>query len=597
MIGVMAARGSAMHVARNRRTYTAKSGERRVYESVLVRRTYRDDGKVRHETLANLSALPAEAVSAIEATLKGEQLVPAGEAVRITASAPHGHVAAVHAAAVTLGLPALLGPAGRARDLALALIISRVVKPGSKLSTLTWWNDTTLGADLGVAEASTDDIYATMDWLEHRQDAIEAELARRHLGPQANPSRMALFDLSSSWLEGTRCPLAARGYSRDGKKGRLQIEYGLLTDPAGRPVAVRVFPGNTGDPAAFTSIVDVVREKFKLAQMVMVGDRGMITSARIRALNQQQDGTLRPDPYGWITALRAPAIRKLMADDGPLQLSLFDQQDLAEITSPDFPGERLVACRNPVLAADRARKREDLLAATEKLLAPLIARVQAGRLAGAGPIGVEVGKVISRYKTAKHFAVVVTEDNLAVARKQDQIDAEAALDGFYVLRTPIPADELDAPGVVAAYKNLRYVERDFRHIKADDLDLRPVSRRLEERVKAHVLICMLACHLTWHLRKAWAPLTFTDEDPPRQDNPVAPARRSAAAQAKASYQHDPAGQPYHSFRGLLEHLATLTRNQIRYTGTQITIPMLTEPTSVQREAFSLLGTTIPLTLK
>jgi hypothetical protein len=586
-----------MHVARNRRTYTAKSGEQRVYESVLVRRTYRDGAKVRHETLANLSALPAEAVSAIEATLKGDRLVPAGQAVTITAAAPHGHVAAVHAMAARLGLPALLGPAGRARDLALALIISRVVRPGSKLSTLTWWNDVTLGGDLGVADASTDDIYAAMDWLEHRQDPIEAGLARRHLAPAANPSRMALFDLSSSWLEGSQCPLAARGYSRDGKKGKLQIEYGLLTDPAGRPVAVRVFPGNTGDPAAFTAIADVVRDQFGLAQMVMVGDRGMITSARIAALNQAGDGTQRPDPYGWITALRAPAIRKLMADDGPLQLSLFDQQDLAEITSPDFPGERLIACRNPVLAADRARTREELLAATEKLLAPLLARVQAGRLHGAGEIGVEAGKVITRYKTGKHFAVTITDTTLAVTRKQDQIDAEAALDGFYVLRTPVPAHELDAAAVVTAYKNLKYVERDFRHIKSDDLDLRPVFHRLEERVKAHVLICMLACYLTWHLRRAWAPLTYTDQDPPAPGNPVTPARRSAAAQAKASGQHDPAGQPYHSFRGLLDHLATLTRNQVRYTGTQITIPMLTQPTSIQRQAFDLLGAPIPLSLK
>jgi hypothetical protein len=593
----MAALGGAMHVARNRRTYTAKSGEQRVYESVLVRRTYRDGGKVRHETLANLSALPAEAVSAIEATLKGERLVPAGQAVTITGSLPHGHVAAVHAMARELSLPALLGPAGRQRDLALALIISRVTRPGSKLSTLTWWDDTTLGADLGVAGASADDIYAAMDWLGHRQDAIEAGLARRHLAPEPNPSRMALFDLSSSWREGARCLLAARGYSRDGKKGKLQIEYGLLTDPEGRPVAVRVFPGNTGDPSAFTEIADVLRDKFGLAQMVMVGDRGMITSARIAALNQQEDGTPRPDPYGWITALRAPAIKKLMADGGPLQLSLFDEQDLAEITSPDFPGERLVACRNPVLAADRARTRDELLAATEKLLAPLIARVRAGRLAGAGPIGVEVGKVISRYKTGKHFAVTITDDSLTVARRQDQIDAEAALDGFYVLRTPVPADELDASGVVTAYKNLKYVERDFRHIKSDDLDLRPVFHRLEERVRAHVLICMLACYLAWHLRRAWAPLTFTDQDTPAPDNPVAPARRSAAAQAKASCQHDPAGRPYRSFRGLLDHLATLTRNQVRYTGTQVTIPMLTEPTSVQREAFHLLGAAIPLTLK
>ena len=313
-------------------------------------------------------------------------------------------------------------------------------------------------------------------------------------------------------------------------------------------------------------------------------------------LNQLEDGTARPDPYGWITALRAPAIRKLMAEDGPLQLSLFDQQDLAEITSGDFHGERLVACRNPVLAAERARKREDLLAATEKLLAPLLARVRSGRLAGAGPIGVEVGKVISRHKTGKHFEIAITQDSLTVARRQDRIDAEAALDGFYVLRTPVPAHELDAAAVVTAYKNLKYVERDFRHIKSDDLDLRPVFHRLEERVRAHVLICMLACYLTWHLRRAWAPLTYTDQDPPAPDNPVAPARRSATAQAKASGQHDPAGQPYRSFRGLLEHLATLTRNQVRYTGTQVTIAMLAEPTSTQRQAFELIGTPIPLTL-
>ncbi len=593
----MTARSSAMHVARNRRTYVAKSGERRVYESVLVRRTYRDGGKVRHETLANLSALPAEAVAAIEATLKGERLVPAGQAVTITGSLPHGHVAAVHALAAKLGLPALLGPAGRTRDLALALVISRVVRPGSKLPTLTWWGDTTLGADLGVAGASTDDIYAAMDWLAGRQDAIEAALGRRHLGREPNPARMALFDLSSSWLEGSQCPLAARGYSRDGKKGRLQIEYGLLTDPQGRPVAVRVFPGNTGDPAAFTEIVQVVRDKFKLAKMIMVGDRGMITSARIAALNKLADGTARPDPYGWITALRAPAIKKLMADDGPLQLSLFDEQDLAEITSPDFPGERLVACRNPVLAAERARKREDLLAATEKLLAPVAARVTAGRLAGAAAIGVEVGKVISKYKTGKHFEVTITGDSLTISRRQAQIDAEAALDGFYVLRTPVPAAGLDAPAVVTAYKNLKYVERDFRSIKSDDLDLRPVFHRLEERVKAHVLICMLACYLTWHLRRAWAPLTFTDENPPAPDTPVARARRSAAAQAKASAQHDPEGRPYRSFRGLLEHLATLARNNVRYAGASLTVPMLTEPTATQRQAFDLIHVPIPLTLK
>jgi len=586
-----------MHVARIRSGYTDKQGRRREYESRYLRRTYRDGGRVRHETLANLSGLPGQVVDSIEAVLKGTVLVPAGDAVTITRSVPHGHVAAVHAMAARLGLPALLGPACRERDLALALIISRVAAPASKLSTLTWWADTTLGADLGVAAASTDQVYAAMDWLAGRQDAIEAKLARRHLGPEPNPSGMALFDLSSSWMEGSHCPLAARGYSRDGKKGRLQIEYGLLTDPEGRPVAVRVFPGNTGDPASFTEIVTVVRDKFGLEQMVMVGDRGMITSARIRALNQLEDGTEREDAYGWITALRAPAIKKLMADGGPLQMTLFDQQNLAEISHPDYPGERLIACRNPVLAADRARTRAELLAATEKLLAPITARVRAGKLTGAGDIGVAVGKVISKYNTAKHFAITITDTTLAIDRRQALIDEEAALDGFYVLRTPVPASQLDAAGVVTAYKNLKYVERDFRHIKADDLDLRPVYHRLEERVKAHVLICMLGCYLTWHLRRAWAPLTFTDEDPPAGGDPVTPAQRSPRARAKASAQHDETGRHYRSFRGLLGHLATLTRNQVRFAGAPATVPMLTEPTSEQREAFTLIGAPIPLTLK
>jgi hypothetical protein len=588
---------AAMHVARIRSSHVDKQGRRRDYESRYLRRTYRDGGKVRHETLASLSGLPDPVTDAIEAALKGTPLVPADQAVRITGSLPHGHVAAVAAMAVKLGLPALLGPACRERDLALALIIARVVAPASKLSTLTWWADTTLGADLGAA--STGDLYAAMDWLAGRQDQIEKRLAARHLGPEPNPARMALFDLSSSWLEGTHCPLAARGYSRDGKKGKLQIEYGLLTDPVGRPCAVRVLPGNTGDPAAFTEIVQVIRDKFGLAKMVMVGDRGMITSARIQALNAAGDDGGEPPggTYGWITALRAPAIRKLMAEDGPLQLSLFDQQNLAEITHPDYPGERLIACRNPALAADRARTRGELLAATGKLLAPLTARVAAGRLTGAGKIGVEVGKVISKYKTGKHFDIEITGTSLAVTRRQAQIDEEAALDGFYVLRTPVPASQLDPAGVVSAYKNLARVERDFRSIKTDDLDLRPVFHRLEDRVKAHVLIRMLGCYLTWHLRQAWAPLTFTDQTPPTPTDPVLPATRSAAAQAKASRQHDEHGRPYRSFRGLIDHLATLTRNQVRFAGTSQAIPMLAEPTSTQREAFDLIGAPIPLTLK
>jgi tRNA synthetases class II core domain (F) len=581
---------TAMHVARIRSGYTDKAGHRREYESAYLRRTWRDGGTVRHETVANLSGLGEQTVALIEAALKGAPLVPAGQAMTITRSLPHGHVAAVHAMAAKLGLPALLGPARLQRDLALALVISRVVAPGSKLSTLAWWSDTTLGPDLGVAQVSDDDVYAAMDWLAGRQDAIEAGLARRHLAPEANPSKMALFDLSSSWLEGTHCPLAARGYSRDGKKARLQIEYGLLTDPEGRPVAVRVLTGNTGDPAAFTEIIKVVRDKFHLARMVMVGDRGMITSARISALRELDED------YGWITALRGPAIKKLMADDGPLQLSLFDEQDLAEITSPDFPGERLICCRNPVLAAERARKREDLLAATERLLRPLIDRVAAGRLRGADAIGLAVGKVIGTHKMARHLAVTITDDSLAIERRQDQIEAEAVLDGIYVIRTPVPQGELGAAGVVSAYKNLKYVERDFRHIKADDLDLRPVFHRLTRRVKAHVLICMLAAYLVWHLRRAWAPLTYTDEDPPQQDNPVAPARRPAAAQAKAARKHDQDGRPYHSFRGLLAHLATMTRNQVRFAGTPATVPVLAEPTSEQRQAFDLIGAPIPLAL-
>jgi hypothetical protein len=589
----MTGQPAAMHVARIRGSHTDKQGRRREYESRYLRRTYRDGGKVRHETLANLSGLPDHVVDAVEAALKGEALAAARDApaVTIARALPHGHVAAVHAMARKLGLPALLGPAGRQRDLALALIISRVARPGSKLSTRAWWGDVTLGPDLGIAGATTDEAYAAMDWLQSRQDAIEKKLAGRHLAPAANPARMALFDLSSSWLEGSHCPLGARGYSRDGKKGNIQIEYGLLTDPEGRPVAVRVLEGNTADPAAFTQIADVVHGTFGLKRVVMVGDRGMITTARIEAL-KELDGS-----YAWITALRAPAIRKLMADDGPLQLSLFDEQDLAEITSPEFPGERLIACRNPALAGERARKREDLLAATEKQLVPVISRVAAGRLAGAAAIGAKVGEVIGKYKMAKHFDVTITDASLTVERKQDQIGAEARLDGIYVIRTPVPEAELSTAAAVTAYKNLKYVERDFRHIKSDDLDLRPVFHRLEKRVKGHVLICMLAAYLTWHLRQAWAPLTYTDEEPPAPASPVAPARRSASAEAKASRQHDGNGRPYRSFQGLLAHLATLTRNDLRLPGTPAPVPVLTEPTPEQRQAFDLIDAPIPLTLR
>jgi len=572
-----------------------KQGNPREYFSAYLRRTYRQGQRVRNETVANLSALPEQVVDWIDAGLKGVQLVPAGTEFTIARSLPHGHVAAVAAMARQLGLPALLGPSCRARDLVLALIISRVVRPASKLSTLTWWGDTTLGADLGVAGASTDEIYAAMDWLFDRQDAIESKLAAKHLGPEVNPARMALFDLTSAWVTGRCCELAARGYSRDGKKGCEQIEYGILCDPAGRPVAVRVFAGNTADPVAFTEIVPVIRDTFGLEKLVLVGDRGMITTARIDALRKLNDDPDTATDFRWITALRAPQIATLAAEDGPLQMSLFDTQDMAEISHPDYPGERLIACHNPLLALERTRKRNDLLAATEKLLEPIIARVTAGRLAGADAIGIAVGKEINKHKMGKHFRYTITDTSLTVQRRHDQINAEAALDGIYVLRTTVPADQLDTAGVVIGYKNLAHIERDFRIIKADDLDLRPIHHRLDERVKAHVLICMLACYLVWHLRKAWAPMTFTDEHPPQRDNPVTPAQRSTDAHTKASTQHDAAGNPLRSFGGLLAHLATLTRNQIRFIGTDTEIPILADPTDDQRRAFTLIDTAIPLT--
>jgi hypothetical protein len=573
-----------MHVDRVRSRHALKSGEVRQYETPLLRRSFRKpDGRVGKQTLANLSALPAAAVDAVEAVLKGKTLVEADAALAVTRSLQHGHVALVAAQAARLGLPGLLGPPCRERDLAHALIISRVVRPRPKSATLPWWGDVTLGPDLGVADASRDEVYAAMDWLHARQDAIEAELARRHL----SDGGLAMFDLSSSWVEGSACPLAARGYSRDGKRGKAQIEYGLLTDPVGRPVAVRVFAGNTADPAAFVEAVEVVRERFGLTELALVGDRGMITSARIDALREL--GGL-----GWITCLRAPAIKALAADDGPLQMSLFDTQDLAEITHPDYPGERLIACRNPALAAQRAAKRESMLAATEALLAKISARVAEGRLAGADAIGVAVGKVIDKYKMAKHLTYRITNTALTWQRNQAGIAAEAALDGIYVIRTSVPATALDAPATVAAYKALSHLERDFRNIKTDDLDLRPIHHWLPDRVRAHVLICLLAQYLTWHLRRALAPLTYTDEQPPARANPVAPAARSAHADRKAARHTTDDRQPARSFRGLLEHLATLTRNTI--TVGDRTFDKISTPTPTQHRAFELLGAPIPLTL-
>ncbi len=569
-----------MHVVTTRRRY-----KDREYRSHLLRRSFREDGRVRKETLANLSQLPDAAVEAIRRVLRGESLVAADEAFRITRSRPHGHVAAVWAQAKALGVVGMLGPACAERDMALALIVARVCRPGSKLATTRWWADTTLAADLGVAEADTDAVYAAMDWLAERQDRVEEQLAARHLAPGG----LVLFDLSGSYVEGRHNELAAIGYSRDGKRGKAQITYGLVTDADGRPVAVEVFAGNTADPTSFTAAVTKVRDRFGLADVVMVGDRGMITQARIDDLKDSPGA-------GWITALRAPAIKQLAAA-GALQLSLFDQADLAEITHPDYPGERLVCCRNPALADERARKRSELLAATDAELDKVLAAVTAGRLKDAGKIGVRVGRVLHRFKMAKHYQLTIDDGAFSYERKQQAIDTEAALDGIYVVRTSVTVDRLAAGEIVEAYKRLRLVEAQFRSLKTVDLHLRPIHHRRADRVRVHVFICMLAAYLTWHLRRAWSPLCFTDEHPPdRRDDPVGKAARSPAATTKASTRTTTDGEPAHSFQSLLDHLATLTRNDIAFANTDVTLDKLAEPTTTQRRAFDLLDAPIPTRL-
>lgn len=559
----------------------------KVYETVLLRRSYREGGKVKTETLANLSHLPPEAIAAVRASLAGQTLVAASEGFEVERSLPHGHVAAVCAMARELGLAKLLGPACAERDLALALVVARACQPASKLATTRWWASTTLGPDLGVEGASTDDVYAAMDWLFSRQGDIEVALARRHLAPGGR----VLYDLSSSWVEGSCCPLARRGYSRDGKTGKAQIEYGLTCDPEGRPVAVEVFAGNTADPAAFISAAQAVRERFGLTDVVMVGDRGMITSARIAALKEV--GGL-----GWLTSLRAPSVAAL-ATSGALQMSLFDEVNLAEITHPDYPGERLVACRNPALATERARKREALLVATEADLGEVRSAVERERqpLRGRDKVALRVGRVINRHKMAKHFELAITDDSFSFSRKEEQISAEAALDGIYVVRASAPhTTGLSAAELVGAYKDLKFNEAGFRSLKAIDLDLRPIYHYSEDRVRVHVFICMLALYLVWHLRRAWAPLCFTDEAPPPRTDPVAPAPRSAAALAKVRRKRGDDGEPLHSFATLIDALAALTRNTIVFTG-GARVTKLSAPTALQRRAFELLGAPIPTELK
>jgi Transposase DDE domain len=586
----MARQYGAMHVAEVVRKYETKAGpsESRSY---LLRRSYREGAKVRHETLANLSALPPPAITALRDVLSGKTLLVAGEGLEIVRSLPHGHLAAVAARAKALGFPELLGPPCKERDVAFALILARVLRPASKLATTAWWSDTTLVSDLALEEVGTDEAYAAMDWLLSRQEAIEALLATRHLSAAANPTRRAHFDLSSSWMEGKSCPLAAFGHSRDGKRGKAQIEYGLLTAPSGCPVAILVFPGNTADPSAFVEIVKVVRERFGLTELVMVGDRGMITSARIDALRELEG-------MGWLTALRAPQIQKLAAENGPLQMSLFDEVNFCEIIHPHYPGERLVCCRNPLLAEERARKRGALLEASEAELGEIAAATRRERrpLRGKDKIALKVGKVLGHYKMAKHFSLAIEEDGFSFARDEASIATEAALDGIYVLRTTIGADELDTTGVISAYKDLAGVERDFRSMKAIDVDLRPVHHHLEDRVRAHAFLCFLATYVTFHLRDTLAPLTYTDTEVPTRTDPVAPALRSASARAKDATKKNAELEEVRGFRELLEHLGTLTRNTIRVVGTGVTFDLLATPTPTQRRVFELLGTPVPKTL-
>lgn len=568
-----------MHVATTRRHYKDKT-----YETHLLRRSYRQDGKVKSETLGNLSHLPPEALELVRGSLSGKSYLETDANVVVSRSLSHGHVAAVSAMAKKLKLAELLGPASRERDIVLGLVISRVCNPSSKLATTQWWADTTLGIDLDLSDTRTDEVYDAMDWLYSRQSAIEQSLARRHL----KDSGFGLYDLSSSWMEGTTCSLSRRGHSRDGKSGKLQIEYGLLTDPEGRPVSIEVFSGNTGDPTAFISAVDKVRNDFGLEHLVMVGDRGMITSARIKEVKKHTT-------LGWVSSLKAPQIKSLLEKDA-FQLGLFDEVDLAEITHPDYPDERLVVCRNPALATKRANVRESLLVATEAKLEKVQNSVRSGKLSGKAAIGVALGKVVNSHKMAKHMITKVTDKGLKFERDQKSIDAEARTDGIYIVRTSVAKERLGTNEVVDTYKSLANVERNFRTIKVDDLDLRPVRHWLTERVRAHVFICMLAAYLVWHLREAWAPITYKDEERPIADNPVVSKRRSKAAEVKAANKTNDEGLTLRSFGGVLEHLATLTRNQVNVAG-GATADVVAIPTPDQRKAFELIGVTqVPRTV-
>ena len=566
--------GEAMHVARVRSVHGGRE-----YVSVLLRQSYREGTRVRHRTLASLTALPPAAIDALDRALRGETLVPAAAGgLRIIRSLPHGHVAAVLGMLRGLGLERTLERRpSRMRDLAVALIVARVLAPASKLATARGLDGTTLAADLGVEGATEDELYGALDWLLARQPAIERALTRRHLAPGG----LVLLDVTSTWVEGRCCPLAAHGYSRDHRADRPQVVFGLLTDADGCPVAVEAFSGNTADPATLETQLTKLRDRFGLDRFVLVGDRGMLTSARIARLREVGG-------IDWVSALRAPAIRGLVIE-GTLQLSLFDERDLVEIDSPDFPGERLVVCRNPVLAAERARKREELLAATEADLARIAAAVARGTLRDAAAIGIRTGKVLDRHRMAKHFDLAIADGVFTFERRTDAIAAEAALDGLYVIRTSVAAGELDASGVVLAYKRLAGVERDFRAFKTSELQVRPIHHWREDRVRAHLFLCLLAAYVRWHLERAWAPLLFRDEAPPERTSAVAPPGRSAGARAKDRLHRTPDDLPVHGFRSLLAELGTLTRNRVVLAGgdERAAFEILAEATPLQARALAL----------
>ena len=569
------AKTPAMHVVR----VVSRQGGRE-YTSTLLRNSYREDGKIKKQTLANLSHLPEPLIELIRGWLAGQRFLPAGEAFRIVRSLPHGHVAAVLGMLRSLGLPALLERApSRSRDLAVALVAARLIAPASKLATATLLGQSTLGEVMGVAGADENELYGALDWLLARQERVERALARRHLGEGS----LVLYDLTSTYVEGSHCPLARHGHSRDHRPDRPQIVFGLLTDSRGCPVAVEAFAGNTADPATVEAQVEKLRTRFGLSELVLVGDRGMLTSARIERLRETGG-------IGWVSCLRAPAIRRLV-EAGDLQLGLFDERNLAEIRSPEFPGERLVVCRNPALAAERARKREALLVATEGALAKVAAAVVRGRLRSAAAIGLRAGRVVNAKKMAKHFELDIAEGVFAYRRRTEAIAAEAALDGLYVVRTSVPPERLDSAAVVATYKRLASVERDFRALKGDDLAVRPIFHWREDRVRAHLFLCFLAAYVRWHLEAAWAPLLFRDAVPPARTDPVGPPERSAEAIAKERDHRTPDGLRVGSFATLLAELATLTRNRVVPAGAdeRAAFELPSEPTPLQARAFELIG--------